>query len=361
MRSFGSDNHAGVHPAVLAALVAANEGDHVAYGADPYTAAAQELFRQHFGPQAQAFLVFNGTAANVLALQAVLRPYQSVICSASAHANTDECGAPERFLGSKLIDVPTPDGKLTVDMIEAVASGWGDEHHVQPRAVSITQTTELGTRYSLDEVAAIAEWVHAHDMVLHVDGARLANAAAGLGVDLAAVSTGCGVDVLSFGGTKNGALGAEAVVFLRPGLADDFRFLRKQGMQLASKMRFAAAQFAALLTDDLWRRNAEHANRMALRLATAVSDVDGIRITQQVQANAVFAIVPPAAVPALQAEYPFFVWDARTSEVRWMTSYDTDETDVDAFAAAIHRVVGGLDPEQRRPADRTGAVHFGRR
>jgi threonine aldolase len=360
MRSFGSDNHAGVHPDVLAAIVAANAGDHVAYGDDPYTAAAEELFRQHFGPQAEAFLVFNGTAANVLGLQALLRPYQAVICSASAHTNTDECGAPERFLGSKLIDVPTPDAKLTVEAIDAAAGGWGDEHHVQPRAVSITQSTELGTRYSLDEVAAIADWAHARDMVLHVDGARLANAAAGLGVDLAAASTGCGVDVLSFGGTKNGLLGAEAVVFLRRGLSADFRYLRKQSMQLASKMRYAAAQFTALLTDDLWLRNASHANRMAQRLAAAVAGVDGILVTQPVQANAVFAIVPPPAVPALQAEYPFYVWDPRTSEVRWMTSFDTAETDVDAFAAAIGRVVGGLDPAERATPELSG-THLGRR
>jgi threonine aldolase len=361
MRSFGSDNHAPVHPDVLAAIVAANVGDHVAYGDDPFTAAAEDLFRQHFGPQAQAYLVFNGTAANVLSLQAVLRPYQAVICSAAAHISTDECGAPERFLGSKLIGVPTADAKLTVDAIDAVASGWGDQHHVQPRAVSITQSTELGTRYSLDEVAAIADWVHAHDMVLHVDGARLANAAAGLGVDLAAASTGCGVDVLSFGGTKNGGMGAEAVVVLRPGLADDFRFLRKQAMQLASKMRYAAAQFTALLTDDLWRRNAGHANRLAQRLAAAVADVDGIRVTQPVQANAVFAIVPPAAVPVLQAEYPFYVWNERTSEVRWMTSFETSEDDVDGFAAAIRRVLGGLAPADRATAELSGAVHFGRR
>jgi threonine aldolase len=360
MRSFGSDNHARIHPTVLAALVAANEGDHVAYGDDPYTAAAEDLFRQHFGPQSQAFLVFNGTAANVLALQAVLRPYQSVICSAAAHTNTDECGAPERFLGSKLIDVPSADGKLTVEAIDAVASGWGDQHHVQPRAVSITQSTELGTRYSLDEVTAIADWAHAHGMVLHMDGARLANAAAGLGVDLAAASTGCGVDVVSFGGTKNGSLGAEAVVFLQPGLSDDFRFLRKQSMQLASKMRYAAAQFTALLTDDLWRRNADHANRLAQRLAAAVETVEGIRITQRVQANAVFAIVPPAAVPVIQAEYPFYVWNQRTSEVRWMTSFDTTEADVDGFAAAIRRAVDGLAPDDRWTAELTGAAHFGR-
>ena len=363
VRSFGSDNHAGIHPEVLAAIAAANSGDVQSYGDDPYTAAAEDLFRRHFGAQSEAFLVFTGSAANVLALQSVLRPYQSVICATGAHINTDECGAPERFLGSKLVDVPTPDGKLTVEAIDAVAAGWDDQHHVQPRVVSITQTTELGTRYAAAEVAAIADWAHARGMVLHVDGARLANAAAGLGVGLAALSTDCGVDVLSFGGTKNGLLGAEAVVFLRPGLSDGFKFLRKQAMQLASKMRYAAAQFSALLSDDLWLRNAAQANRMAQRLATAVGDVAGVRITQPVEANAVFAIVPPAAVPVLQAEYAFYVWDERTSEVRWMTSFATTESDVDGFAAAIRRVVGELPPEAvvapRPPA--VSAAHFGRR
>jgi len=339
MRSFGSDNHAGVHPAVLEAVLAANTGHQVAYGDDPLTAETEELFRAHFGPDAEAYLVFNGSAANVLALQSVLRPHQAVICTTSSHINTDECGAPERFLGSKLIDVPVPDGKLTVDHVAAVATGWGDQHHVQPRVVSITQSTETGTRYTLDEVRALADWVHERDMVLHVDGARLANAAAGLGVGLGEASAGCGADVLSFGGTKNGALGAEAVVFLRRGLSGGFPFVRKQGMQLASKMRYPAAQFRALLTDDLWRRNALHANAMAARLAAAVDGVPGLRITQQVQANAVFAVVPPSAIPELQTRYPFYVWDQGLSEVRWMTSFDTTPADVDGFAAAVREVV----------------------
>jgi threonine aldolase len=340
MRSFASDNYAGVHPAVLAAIAEANVGHHRSYGYDPVTAEVEELFRAHFGPHTESYFVVNGTAANVLSLQPALRSYQAVICAESAHINTDECGAPERYLGCKLIDLPTPDGKLTVDLLDAGVSGRADEHQVQPAAVSITQSTELGSRYSLAEVRALADWAHARGMVLHVDGARLANAAAGLGVGLGEATAGCGVDVVSFGGTKNGLMGGEAVVFLRPDLADHFRYLRKQAMQLVAKMRFVAAQFRALLTDDLWRRNAEHANRMAARLAAGVGGVPGLLITQPVEANAVFAVVPAEAVPVLQEVAPFYVWDERTSEVRWMTSFDTTEQDVDAFVRAVHEVIG---------------------
>ena len=343
MHSFASDNYAGVHPDVLAAVGAVNAGHQRSYGYDPVTAEVEELFREHFGPDADAYLVGNGTAANVLSLQSVLRPYQAVICAASAHINTDECGAPERYLGCKLIDIPVPDGKLTVDLLNARFTGRADEHQVQPAAVSLTQSTELGTRYSLAELRAIADWAHARGMAVHVDGARLANAATGLGVGLAEVSAGCGVDVLSFGGTKNGLMGGEAVVFLRPGLGAHFRYHRKQAMQLTAKMRYVAAQFRALLTDDLWRRNAEHANRMATRLAAGVTGVEGVRITQPVEANAVFAIVPAEAVPVLQQVAPFYVWDERTSEVRWMTSFDTTEEEVDRFARAVHDVVGAPD------------------
>ncbi len=337
MHSFASDNYAGVHPAVLTAITEVNAGHQRSYGYDPVTAEAEELFRAHFGPDAEAYFVLNGTAANVLSLQAALRPYQAVICAESAHINTDECGAPERYLGCKLIDLPTLDGKLTVDLLDARVSGRADEHQVQPAAVSITQSTELGTRYSLAEVRAIAEWAHARGMVLHIDGARLANAAAGLGIGLGEASAGCGADLLSFGGTKNGLMGGEAVVFLRPDLAADFRYHRKQAMQLVAKMRFVAAQFRALLTDDLWRRNAEHANRMAARLVAGVAGMPDVRITRPVEANAVFAIVPVDAVPVLQDVSPFYVWDERTSEVRWMTSFDTTEKDVDVFIEALHR------------------------
>ena len=339
MRSFGSDNHAPVHPAVLDALVAANAGSALSYGADPVTARAEELFREHFGPAAEAFFVFNGTAANVLALESVLRPYQSVICSASSHINTDECGAPERYLGSKLITVSSPDGKLTIDAVAAVVPSSRDEHHVQPRVISLTQSTELGLRYEVDEVRALADWAHARGLVLHMDGARLANAAAALGVGLGDVSTACGVDVLSFGGTKNGLLAGEAVVLLRPGLGGEFRFLRKQAMQLASKMRYPAAQFVALLRDDLWRRNADHANRMATKLAAAVADLPAVRIMRPVQANAVFAVIPDEVIGPLQDTFPFYVWDETTGEVRWMPSFDTTDEDIADFVAELRRLL----------------------
>jgi len=340
MNGFASDNYAGVHADVLAAIAAVNTGHQPSYGHDRVTAEAEELFRGHFGADTEAYFVVSGTGANVLCLQAALRPYQAVVCAESAHINVDECGALERYLGCKLIDIPTPNGKLTVDLLEERVTSRGDEHQVQRAAISVTQSTELGTRYTPAELRAIADWAHARGMLLHIDGARLANAAAGLGIGLGEASRGCGADLLSFGGTKNGLLGGEAVVFLRPGLASHFRHYRKQAMQLLSKMRYVAAQFRALLTDDLWLRNARHANAMAARLAAGVAGVEGLRLTQPVEANAVFAIVPPEAVPVLQEVAPFYVWDERTSEVRWMTSFDTTQGDVDGFVDAVHRTVG---------------------
>jgi threonine aldolase len=344
MRGFASDNYAPVHPEVMAAIAEANAGHAVAYGDDPWTERAVDVVRGHLGPTAEPFLVFNGTGANVVALQTLLRPWQAVICSATAHINVDEGGAPERLLGSKLIDLPTPDGKLTPDLVTAAVTRVGDEHAVQPRVVSVTQSTELGTRYELDELRALADTAHALGLLLHVDGARIANAAASLGVSLGATTSDVGVDVVSLGATKNGAMGAEAVVFLTPGLADAVPWVRKSSMQLASKHRYLAAQFVALLDGDLWRRNAEHANAMAARLAAAVRDLPGLRLTQQVQANAVFAELPAAAIPALQAEFPFYVWDEARHEVRWMCSWDTTEADVDAFGALIRTTLtdGGV-------------------
>ncbi len=331
---FASDNHAGVHPAVLAAVVAANEGHAAAYGGDPWTVRSLQRFREHFGAYAQAFPVFNGTAANVLCLEALTQPWQAVVCARTAHLHVDECGAPERA-GRKLLVVDTPDGRLTPELVEPLLVRIGDEHVVQPRVISITQSTELGTVYSPEAVATLAGWAHAHGMLLHVDGARLANAAASLGVPLRALTTDAGVDALSFGGTKNGAMGAEAVVLLRDELADGFRYRRKQAMQLGSKMRYLSAQLEALLTDDLWRHNAEHANAMARRLAAGVRDVAGVRITQPVEANVVFAILDPAVTERLQQDWPFYVWDEGTGEVRWMAAWDTTPEDVDAFAAAV--------------------------
>jgi threonine aldolase len=331
---FASDNHAGVHPDVMSAVAGANAGHAASYGGDPWTARAVQAFRRHFGPAARAFPVFNGTAANVLCLEALTQPWQAVVCARTAHLHVDECGAPERA-GRKLLVVDTPDGRLTPELVEPLLTRIGDEHVVQPRVVSITQSTELGTVYAPDAIAALASWAHAHGLLLHLDGARLCNAAAALGVPLAALTTDAGVDAVSFGATKNGAMGAEAVVLLRDDIGDGFRYRRKQAMQLGSKMRYISAQLDALLSDDLWLRNAEHANAMARRLADAVGGIPGVRITQPVEANAVFAILDPAATERLQQDWPFYVWDEGTGEVRWMTAWDTVPEDVDAFAAAV--------------------------
>ena len=331
---FTSDNEAGVLPEVLEAIVAANRGHAASYGHDELTARVEERFREHFGPGTRAFLVFNGTAANVLSIEALTQPWEAVICARSAHMHVDECGAPERA-GRKLLVVDTPDGKLTPALAAPMLVRIGDEHVVQPRVVSITQTTELGTRYTVDEIATLAEWAHAHDLFLHVDGARLCNAAAGLGLPLRAFTTDVGVDAVSFGGTKVGLLGGEAVLLLNDRVGDGLRYRRKQAMQLASKMRFTAAQFDALLEGDLWLRSATHANAMAQRLAAAVEGLPGVRITQAVESNVVFAVLDPAATAALQEDWPFYTWDEATGEVRWMAAWDTRPEDVDAFAAAV--------------------------
>ncbi|MGA2836811.1 MAG: low specificity L-threonine aldolase [Acidimicrobiales bacterium] len=340
-RTFASDNWAGVHPQVLDAIARANDGGHApAYGADPWTEQAERLFRDHFGPEAEIYFAFNGTGTNVVGLQSLLRPHEAVVCADSAHINVDECGAPERFLGSKLLGVPTPDGKLNPDLVAAAVTGVGDEHHVQARVVSITQSTEVGTVYTVDEIAGLAEWAHAHSLYLHLDGARIANAAASLDVDLGAFGREAGVDVVSFGGTKNGALGAEAVITFRNESETGLRFIRKQSMQLSSKMRFVAAQFVALLTDGLWRTSAEHANTMARRLGAGVSAVPGVRLAYPVQANGVFAVVPPAVTAALQTEFPFYVWDPDADVVRLMASFDTTEDDVDRFVGRLAELMG---------------------
>lgn len=338
MRSFGSDNHSGAHPDVLAAIADANADHAKPYGDDPWTARAQELLRAHLGDRAEPFLVFNGTGANVSALRACLKPWEGVICADTAHLTVDEGGAPERMGGIKLMTTATPDGRLTPDDVERMVRRVGDEHAVQARVVSVTQSTELGTVYPLGELRALADAAHAHGLLLHVDGSRIANAAAALSCSLADVTSACGVDVISFGATKNGALGAEAVVFLDPSLADGFKYLRKQSMQLASKGRFLAAQLVALLEGELWLRNAAHANAMAARLAAAVEGLAGVTITQAVEANAVFAILERAATAELQRSWPFYVWDEGSGEVRWMCSWDTTADEVDAFAADIARV-----------------------
>ncbi|MCU1454560.1 MAG: Low-specificity L-threonine aldolase [Acidimicrobiales bacterium] len=336
---FASDNAAGVHPAVLEALVAANQGHALAYGADAWTARATAQFRDLLGVDAEVVFTWGGTGANVVGLQCLLAPWQAVICPASAHIAVDECGAPERFTGCKLIDVPTEDGKLRPEQVERELHGVGDEHHVQPRVVSITQSTEMGTLYSPAEIAALADVAHANSLLLHVDGARIGNAVAALDEDLRRVIVDPGVDVLTFGGTKNGLMYGEAVVFVDPALGVNAHFVRKQAAQLPSKMRFVAAQFEALLSDDLWLRNARHANAMAALLAERIAPIDGVELLHPPQVNAVFARVPAAALAPL-ADWSFFwVWDQEQSVVRWMCSFDTTEADVERFAAGVAEIV----------------------
>jgi threonine aldolase len=333
-RSFASDNYAGVHPEVLAAIAAANGGHQVSYGDDVYTARMQEAFRRHFGSRVEAFPVFNGTAANVLSMQAMCQPWEAVICTDNAHATMDEGGAPEKVAGLKLLTVPHAQGKLTPELVDRQAWGFGVQHRAQPRVVTITQSTEVGTVYTVEEVAALAEHVHGHGMLLHMDGARISVAAAALDVPLRAFTTDVGIDVLSYGGTKNGALLGEAIVVLNPDAVRGLPYLRKSGMQLASKMRFLSAQLDALLTDDLWLRNARHARAMAARLAQAI-EAAGLEIVYPVEANGVFAVVPPDVTARLQKRFAFYVWDEPASVVRLMTAFDTTEADVDAFTAAL--------------------------
>lgn len=334
-RGFASDNYAGVHPEVLAAIAAANGGHQVAYGEDVYTARLREVMGTHFGTQAQVFPVFNGTGANVVALQSMLPRWGAVICAETAHIQTDENGAPERVGGLKLLTVPTPDGKLTPELVDRQAWGWGDEHRAQPGVVSITQTTELGTAYTQPEIAALAEHAHSRGLTVHLDGARIANAAASLDLPLGAFTTDAGVDVVSFGGTKNGLLCGEAIVVLAPEACTGLAYLRKMDMQLASKMRFVSAQLIALLDGDLWLRSARHANAMAARLRSAVEGLDGVRLTQRTEANAVFAVLPAGVADRLRSAFRFYDWNEATGEVRWMCAFDTTESDVDTFAAAV--------------------------
>ncbi len=336
-RGFASDNYAGIHPQILEAITRVNHGHQPAYGADDVTAELTVRMRQQFGDQAEVFPVFNGTGANVVALQSVTRRWEAVICAQTAHVNADEGGAPEKVAGLKLWTVPTPDGKLTPELIATQVFDTGFVHRAQQAVVTITQSTEMGTVYAPDEVRAIADYCHANGLALHLDGARIANAAAGLGVPFRAFTTDAGVDVVSFGGTKNGAMLSEAIIVLNPEYAAAVPFVRKTYMQLASKMRFISAQLLALLDDDLWLRSAQHANAMAARLAEGVRSIPGVTITQPVQANAVFATLPIAVTERLQEEFHFYVWNHQTGEVRWMCAWDTTESDIDAFVAAIAR------------------------
>lgn len=337
-RGFGSDNHSGVSPEVLQAIAAANADHALAYGDDEWCARTEELFRREFGPQAKVYFVFNGTGANVLCIDSMCRSHEAVVCAETAHINVDECGAPQRVVGCRLLTVDTPDGKLTPELVKTRLHGFGFEHHSQPKAISITQSTELGTLYSLDEIRALAALAHSYNMYLHMDGARLANAAVALGCTFREMTSDLGVDCLSFGGTKNGMLMGESCVILNPALDVDMKYRRKQMTQLCSKMRFIAAQFEAYLTTGLWRRNAEHSNRMAQLLHEEVKKL-GVRVMYDVTVNSVFVQLPAEVWHALQKEYFFYDWDEAQNVVRWMCSFDTTEEDIRSFVAALKRLL----------------------
>lgn len=338
-RSFASDNSAGVHPKILEAITAANEGHVVAYGDDPFTERASKIFREQFGRNIEAYFVFGGTGANVLGLSAMTEPHHAVICAQTAHIHVDECGAPEKFTGCKLLSISTKDGKITIDPILPFLEHVGFEHHVQPRVISISQSTEMGTVYTPSELKTLANFAHKHEMFLHLDGARISNAAASLNTTFKKITTDVGVDVLSFGGAKNGMMYGEAVVFFDQTLARDFKYRRKQGTHLPSKMRFISAQFEALLSNDLWRKNAAHANRMAQILAGELRKIPKIEITQKVESNGVFARLPKKFITTLQKQYFFYVWNEETSEVPFMTSFDTTEQDISDFVALVRKTV----------------------
>jgi len=335
VRHFASDNWAGVHPEVLEALALANGGHQPSYGSDDYTVGLQQIVARHFGDRARMYPVCTGTGANVVALQALLPRWGAVITAESAHVNGDECGAAEKVGGIKIYSVATPDGKLTPELVDRQAWGRGNEHRAQPLAVSITQSTELGTCYSVEEIRALCEHAHERGMLVHLDGARLCNAAAHLDTGLGEITTEAGVDIVSFGGTKNGLMMAESVIVLDPDRIHDIEYLRMSSTQLASKMRFVSVQFEALLAGDLWRRSAVHANAMAARLAAAAGRTEGVRPTRPVQANAVFAVLPPEVTERLRKRFSFHVWDESTGEVRLMCAFDTTPEDVDAFADAL--------------------------
>jgi threonine aldolase len=339
MRSFASDNNAGVSPEIMNALNLTNKDHAVAYGDDPHTEKALLKFKEIFGKSTETFFVFNGTAANVLSLKALTQSFDAILCSETAHVYNDECGAPEALTGCKLIPLTTPDGKLTVDIIKAKVGGRGDQHHVQPRVITITQSTELGTVYTREEIKAISTFARKEGLFLHMDGARLANAAVHLNCSLKELTGDCGVDVLSFGGTKNGLMGAEAVVFFNSKQAENFKLYRKQFMQLSSKMRYVATQFEALFENDLWKKNALKSNEMAQKLLHGIETIPQIKVCYPVQANGLFVKMPREAILKLQEQFFFYVWNEERSEVRWMTSFDTRAEDINLFIEAIRKVL----------------------
>jgi threonine aldolase len=338
-KGFASDNNAGIHPVILEALSGANHGHARGYGNDEYTIRATEIFTAEFGPGTEVYFVFNGTGANVLSIASLTRSFHSVICAETAHIQEDECGAPEKFTGCKLLPVETEDGKLTPQAVEVHLKGFNFEHHSQPGVISISQVTELGTLYRPEEIRALADLAHRHGMFLHMDGARIANAAVALNLPFRVFTRDCGVDALSFGGTKNGMMMGEAVLFFNPELTRDTRYLRKQSMQLFSKMRFVGAQFIAYFSEELWKKNALHANRMAKLLEQHMINIQGIKITRKVEANGVFAIIPKEIIAPLQEKFFFYVWNENTGEVRWMTSFDTTEDEIFEFTRTIKELI----------------------
>jgi len=337
MKAFASDNYSGVHPEIMEALQKANAAHEGSYGNDQYTARAVKKFKEFFGDDIEVFFVYNGTAANVLGLTTITQSFNSVLCAEGAHINVDESTAPEKFLGCKLVTIPSPDGKITAAQVKEKIQRIGDQHHPQAKVVSISQASEYGTVYSPDELAALSEVAKANNLYFHMDGSRIANAAVTLNTSFKDITRH--VDVLSFGGTKNGLMFGEAIVFFRKQLAENFVYQRKQGMQLASKMRFISAQFEALLSNDLWKRNATHTNSLAKLLGSELGKIPGITITQKIDANGVFAIVPPRIIEPLQKEFPFYVWVDKTNEVRLMCSWDSTEAEVKNFISKVRSLV----------------------
>ena len=336
---FGSDNHAGVHPAVLKALETVNPGYAIAYGDDETTALAVRLFKKNFGPGCDVYFLYNGTGANILGLHSVMSSFNSVICTDVAHLTVHECCGPEAFIGCKLVPVPTSDGKLTEEAVDSCLIGIGDPHMAQPKVVSLTEATERGTVYRPEEIARLARFAHEHGLLVHMDGARLCNAAASLHVGLGELAGKVGVDVLSFGGTKNGMMFGEAVVFFNKELSSCFPYIRKQGMQLASKMRYISTQFIAMLEGDLWLQNASHANAMAQKLAKGLGKIPGVTMTQPVEANMVFALLPERSIPRLQKEFFFHRFDERRPEVRLVCSFQTTTEEIEVFLSAVRKAV----------------------
>ncbi len=333
---FGSDNHSGVDPEILKAIIEANKGYTIAYGYDEYTEKAFDKFREHFGKDIDVYFVYNGTAANILGLKAVTDSFNSIICSEVSHLNVHECAGPENFIGCKLITIPTKDGKLTIEKIKPYVSGFGDQHIAQPKVISITQPTEFGTVYTPQEIKKIADFAHKNGLLLHMDGARICNAAAYLKLGLREITRDVGVDILSFGGTKNGMMFGEAVVFFNKKLSKNFIYIRKQGMQLASKMRFISAQFIAYLSDNLWLKNAEYANSMARYLYEKIRGIPEMEITQRVESNAVFVNIPKKYIFKLQRKYFFYVFNG---QARWMCSFNTTKKDIDRFVETIKEIL----------------------